>query len=515
LMEESTSIPWGLDRIDEQDLPLDQQYQPPGSGSDVNVHVADTGIRITHTDFGGRAIAGYDHTSGSPITCTPTSSTCSIDGHGHGTHCAGTIGSSTYGVAKDATVIAVKVLSDQGSGQTSWVIGGIDWAEEQHTSSSNTKPSIISMSLGSNRISTLHKDAVDKAVAGGVMVVVAAGNSGSSWDACNSSPAHVPSAITVGSTTVTDSRSSFSSVGSCLDLFAPGSAIKSTWSTGDADTRTISGTSMACPHVSGAAALIYSDLFHRNSQTIPSVSEVETILLTTALSGKVTNKDGNLQGSPDKLLNVEFNFGPTPPPTPSPPTPVPTPAPPIAPSNCSFESGNCFWLQDPSDDFDWSKGSGRTPSGGTGPSQASDGSKYLFIETSSPRAASDEAILTSPAMALATNQKIVFDYNMNGKSIGSLNFSVNKQSMWTDGSNHGNVWKTVEVDLSAFTGMDVILEFQGLRGSSWQGDIAIDNVGFVPLSTVPVPMPMPPPTVPMPMPMPPPTLRSTPKKRDS
>jgi len=159
-MEESTSIPWGLDRIDEKDLPLDQQYQPPGSGSDVNVHVADTGIRITHTDFGGRAIAGYDHTSGSPITCTPTSSTCSIDGHGHGTHCAGTIGSSTYGVAKDATVIAVKVLSDQGSGQTSWVIGGIDWAEEQHTSSSNTKPSIISMSLGSNRISTLHKDAV-------------------------------------------------------------------------------------------------------------------------------------------------------------------------------------------------------------------------------------------------------------------------------------------------------------------------------------------------------------------
>jgi hypothetical protein len=504
LMEESRSIPWGLDRIDEVNLPLDGNYQPPGSGRDVNVFVADTGIRITHQDFGGRAIAGYDHTSGSAITCTPTMSTCSIDGHGHGTHCAGTIGGSKYGVAKDAKVIAVKVLSDKGSGATTWILGGIDFAERQHKASTN--PSIISMSLGSNRVSSAHKDAVNSAVAAGVMVVVAAGNSGSDWDACRSSPAHVPSAITVGSTAADDSRSGFSSVGPCLDLFAPGSHILSTWKNSDTDTKSISGTSMACPHVSGAAALIYSELFSRNGQTIPTVSDVETKLLTTALSGKVTNADGNLAGSPNLLLNVEFSFGPTPPPTPSPPTPAPTPAPPLAPSDCSFESGNCFWLQDTSDDFDWSPGSGRTPSGGTGPSQASDGSKYLFIETSAPRAPGDEAILTSPAMALATNQKIVFDYNMDGADIGSLNFLVDGQSMWGDGSDHGNVWKTAEVDLSAYTGNDVILGFQGLRGKSWQGDIAIDNVRFVPVSTVPVPMPMPPPSVPAPMPMPPPSV---------
>jgi len=260
---------------------------------------------------------------------------------------------------------------------------------------------------------------------------------------------------------------------------------------------------MACPHVAGAAALIFTEMYQDNG-ALPSVAEVEKKLKDTALKGKVKDKDGNLPNSPapNLLLNVDFYFGPTPAPTPAPPTAAPTPAPPIAPSDCSFESGNCFWLQDKTDKFDWSAKSGRTPSSGTGPSKASDGSKYLFIETSSPRVKNDEAVLASPAIALSTNQEIVFDYNMNGASIGALYFLVNNNTEWQDGFNRGDVWKTVVVDLSAYTGNDVILEFVGVRGNSWQGDVAIDNVRFRPSSAQPVPMPVPSPTAPMPMPLP-------------
>jgi hypothetical protein len=243
---------------------------------------------------------------------------------------------------------------------------------------------------------------------------------------------------------------------------------------------------MACPHVAGAAALIYEQMPQA------TVAEATAKLLNTATPNKITNADGNLQGSPTDLLNVGFTFGPTPPPTAPPPTAAPTPAPAIAPSDCSFESGTCFWLQAKSDKFDWTPGSGGTPSSSTGPSQASDGNKYMFIETSAPRSRGDTAILISPSMALASDLELAFDYHMYGRTIDELRVLVNSNSEWKLSGDQGNAWKTAIIDLSAYTGNDVIIEFAGKRGTSYTGDIAIDNVRFSPLGSTPTPAPTPP-----------------------
>ncbi|MCF2538690.1 S8 family serine peptidase [Streptomyces nigra] len=270
---------WGLDRIDQKNLPLNSSYTYPDSaGQGVTAYVIDTGVRITHSDFGGRASYGYDAID---------NDNTAQDGHGHGTHVAGTVAGSSYGVAKKAKIVGVRVLNNSGSGTTAQVVAGIDWVAQNAV-----KPAVANMSLGGGADSALDT-AVRNAIASGVTFAVAAGNE--STNASTRSPARVAEAITVGATTSTDARASYSNYGSSLDLFAPGSSITSAWNSGDSATNTISGTSMATPHVAGAAALHLAD----NPTATPA--QVASALTAAATSGVVTSPGS---GSPNRLLYV-------------------------------------------------------------------------------------------------------------------------------------------------------------------------------------------------------------------
>jgi len=307
---------WGLNRIG-----ADQRGR---AGAGATVFVLDTGVRVTHQEFANnRAAPALDMTVGSPRECNGDMS-CAGDRQGHGTHCAGTAAGVSYGVAPSASVRGVKVLSDAGSGSWSWSYYALDWL-----ATNPTRPAVASMSLGGSGTQQAMRDAVDAAVNGGVTVVVAGGNSNS--DACYFSPAFVPSAITVGSTTSTDSRSSFSNYGSCTNIWAPGSSVLSAGHTSDTASATFSGTSMACPHVSGAAALVLEADPNKKS------SAVLQELLDTAVMNALT---GLRSGDTNALLYVAEGG---PPPTPE---PVPTPAPPpsICPSATSAgpdSDGDC------------------------------------------------------------------------------------------------------------------------------------------------------------------------------
>lgn len=267
---------WGLDRIDQRNLPLNSSYTYPNTASNVRAYIIDTGIRTTHTDFGGRATWG-----------TNTVDTNNTDCNGHGTHVAGTVGGTRYGVAKGVRLIAVKVLNCSGSGSTTGVVSGINWV-----TSNAVKPAVANMSLGGG-VSSSIDNAVTNSVNSGVTYAVAAGNS--SANACNYSPARAAAAITVGSTTSSDARSSFSNYGSCVDIFAPGSSIVSAYRTSDTASTTLSGTSMASPHVAGAAALVLG------ANPSYSPAQVASYLTTNATTGKVTNPGS---GSPNRLLFV-------------------------------------------------------------------------------------------------------------------------------------------------------------------------------------------------------------------
>lgn len=290
---------WGLDRIDQADLPLNQTYDYPSTaGSGVNVYILDTGIRATHEEFTGRLKPGRNFAINGGLSWDlfglfdwmyNTDPENTDDCNGHGTHVASTSAGTTYGVAKNASVIPVRVLNCRGSGSNSGVIAGVDWVAQNHV-----KPAVANMSLGGGDSSTLDT-AVENAIASGVTFVVAAGND--NRDACTGSPNSVPAAITVGSSTESDSRSSFSNYGSCVDIFAPGSDITAASVSNDTETETNSGTSMAAPHVAGAAALLLGENANMTS------TDVDTALKALAVNDKLTDIGA---GSPNRLLNVDL-----------------------------------------------------------------------------------------------------------------------------------------------------------------------------------------------------------------
>ncbi|MCZ7556195.1 MAG: S8 family serine peptidase [Bacteroidia bacterium] len=273
-----TSALWGLDRIDQRALPLSLGYEYLSTGTGVTVYIIDTGILYGHVEFGNptRATFGYDAFGSN-----------GADLNGHGTHVAGTVGGSTVGVAKAVNLISVRVLDRRGSGTTSGVIDGVDWVASHH---SGTAPAVANMSLGGGPSISLDQ-AVQAAIADGVTFAVAAGNDNAL--ACNYSPARVPEAITVGSTTNTDARSSFSNYGSCVDVFAPGSSIYSAYKSSTTSYTTMSGTSMASPHVAGVAAL-----YLQNNPSAPPATVVSAIS-STSTSGVLSSIPS---GTPNLLV---------------------------------------------------------------------------------------------------------------------------------------------------------------------------------------------------------------------
>ncbi len=277
---------YGLDRIDQRALPLNRTYTTTSQGAGVTAYVVDTGIRYDHRDFGGRATPGFD---------AITAGGGAVDCNGHGTHVAGTLGGTTYGVAKAVRLVGVRVLDCSGSGTTAQVVAGLDWLTGHHQTG---VPAVANLSLGGSADAAIDT-AVKNAIADGITFGVAAGNDGGfvtdligASDACNGSPARVPAALTVAATDASDARATYSNRGSCVDLWAPGSAIVSAWYSSATATQTLNGTSMATPHVVGAAALLLSKGYQ-------SPAAVAAALIAASTKGVVTNAGS---GTANRLL---------------------------------------------------------------------------------------------------------------------------------------------------------------------------------------------------------------------
>ena len=441
---------WGLDRIDQRNLPLNNSYTYPNTASNVHAYIIDTGIRFSHNDFGGRASSGFDAIDGG------TADDC----HGHGTHVAGTVGGSSFGVAKGVQLVGVRVLNCSGSGTNAQVIAGVDWVTQNAI-----KPAVANMSLGGG-IATSLDSAVANSISSGVTYAIAAGNSNGA-NACNFSPARVASAITLGSTTMTDARSSFSNIGTCLDLFAPGSSITSAWFSSDTATNTISGTSMATPHAAGAAALIASV----NPTWTPA--QVRNELVADATPNVVS---GAGTGSPNLLLFVDNGGGPPPPP----------------PGTVFFDNfeTSLGWTTnasgtDTATTGQWVRGdpagtsSGITLQLGTTVSGSNDLVTGAAAGTSAGSFDVDSGVtsILSPAIALPTGTiTLSFSWYLahltNATSADFFRVSVVSASTTTvfqqlgAGTNRAGSWATASVNLSSFAGQTIRLRIEAADAST-------------------------------------------------
>jgi subtilisin family serine protease len=296
---------WGLDRIDQEDLPLSTTYTYTPTGAGVNAYILDTGVRLSHTDFGGRAAYIPNGQNGDFVNDRHGSRNGAEDCHGHGTHVAGTVGGTTWGVAKGVTILAGRVVDCRGSGSVDMAIAGVDWI-----TASGQQPAVVNMSLGYGDVQSL-REAVEGSIAKGFVYAVAAGNGsffGTPLDACKESPAGAPNALTVGATSSTDTEASWSNYGKCVDLLAPGVSITSASHKDDVSSTTMSGTSMAAPHVAGVAALYFQD----NPGATPGA--VATALTGNALKNKIKLHSASTSGgTPNLLLYMAFlNNGKTP-----------------------------------------------------------------------------------------------------------------------------------------------------------------------------------------------------------
>ena len=303
-----TNAPWNLDRIDQRSMPLNTNYDYNGSGSGAHVYILDTGIRVSHQEFGGRASVAWDALGDGQN---------GLDCNGHGTHVAGTVGGATYGAAKNVRLYSVRVLPCGGSGQISDLIRGIDWITAHRSN-----PAIANISITAPGTSAALEGAIANSVTSGVVYTIAAGNS--QWNACDYTPARTPSAITVAATAEADERALYSNYGPCVDLFAPGNAVTSAGISSDSATRVLSGTSMAAPLVAGVAAM------YRAANPSANPATVAQAINNAVTTGVVTNIDGT---SPNKLMYSWLTGGPSPTPTPTPtPTVTPTPTPTVSPT---------------------------------------------------------------------------------------------------------------------------------------------------------------------------------------
>ncbi len=432
---------WGLDRIDQRSLPLNNAYTYNATGSGVTAYIIDTGILASHNEFGGRVGSGYTAINDGRGT---------TDCNGHGTHVAGTVGGSTYGVAKQVSLRPVRVLDCSGSGSTSGVIAGVDWVTGNHAAGA---PAVANMSLGGG-VSSALDTAVNNSIADGVTYAVAAGNENT--NACNGSPSRVASALTVGSTTSTDARSSFSNYGSCLDLFAPGSTITSAWYTGNTATNTISGTSMATPHVAGAAALYL--------QGSPSASPatVSNAIVSTATTGVVSNPG---TGSPNRLLYSLLTGGGT--------TPPPTGGNLIA--NPGFESGAVSWsstsgviTNDPNAPA--RTGSWKAWLNGYGTTTTDTVSQNVTIPAASSATLSFHLYISSAETTTTTAYDRLQVQVVSGGSTTTLGTFSNL--------NEGTSYVQRSFNMAAFTGKTVTVRFTGTEDSSLATSFVVDDASL-------------------------------------